>query len=108
MNPGKNGNLRVWLEQAAGDEAIEAVSIGNAWGEPNPYAGRLLSWEDAGPLLDVDFDDVIGCAGCPPVTAWTATRVLFVHEYDGATGLRSLPRNPSAAHRPEFDGTGEP
>lgn len=40
------------------------------------------------------FDRGFGGAEGVPFTAWSPTRVYFPTEYDGAEGVRSVPRNP--------------
>ena len=57
--------------------------------------GEMLTWDEAQPLLDYDYDTGCGLRDCHAVYAWTATRVLFVVEYDGATWISSAPRNPT-------------
>jgi hypothetical protein len=94
----------------ADGEPIEAVVIGQApWGgysedriERKAPARRneVLSWEEARPMLDYDFDRGFGAPECDAIYAWTPTRVIFVREYDGSTGLDSLPRYPDAATEP--------
>lgn len=87
--------------EAAGKEPIEAVSVssrrGSIWGEGDsdhnlgPYP---VSWEDAFPVLNYKYDTGYGGQDCHDVWVWTPTRVLFVHEYDGATWISSAPRAP--------------
>lgn len=64
------------------------------WAPLKPYAGRLLSWAEARPLLDHEWDSGFGGQDCPDFTAWTADRVLSIHEYDGSTSIIWVPRNP--------------
>jgi hypothetical protein len=87
-------------------EIVEGIVFGEfGWGshyaEPEPYPvpetyqGTLLSLEDAKDLMQGwQFDGGFGAAECYPVYVWTNKRVIFVTEYDGATGLNSLPRHP--------------
>jgi len=99
-------NLVKWLEKAVGDEMIEGVVIGESRSyekRSEPPLGRLLTWADAKPHLDYQFDDGFGGADCHPITAWTATRVFFVHEYDGATSIAWVPRHP-VEHVPTYSG----
>lgn len=44
--------------------------------------------------LDLPFDDGFGSQGVPSFFAWTKDRVYYVWEYDGATSLAWVPRNP--------------
>lgn len=71
----------------------------------SPLHGKLVAWEDARPVLDYEYDNGYGGADCHAVYAWTETQVLFVHEYDGATAVQQVPRNPIAC-APEFGGNG--
>lgn len=108
-------NLRKWLEEAAGPEEIQAVVIGNmGWPDYGDHAlsplakdrtnwNRVLTWSEAAPILDYEFDDGHGAPECQAITAWTAFRVFFVVQYDGATALHSVPRNP-IDHEPEMPG----
>lgn len=56
--------------------------------------GVLLSWGEAQPMLDYEYDTGYGGVDCDPVYAWTPTRVLFVSQYDGATRVEAIPREP--------------
>jgi hypothetical protein len=101
------------LEFLQDGEVIEGMVFGEwGWGgnyaEPHPYPvpatfqGTLLTLEDAKPLMDGwQFDGGFGAAECYPVYVWTNKRIIFVSEYDGATGLRALPRDPEDCY-PEF------
>jgi hypothetical protein len=100
-------NLAKAFEEQA-SSPILAVTIsrpyGDRWGSERPeYVGKLLSWEAARPIIDYEYDNGYGSAGCHAVYAWTETQVIFVSEYDGATGISEVPRNPTAG-TPEFSG----
>jgi len=103
------------IEEFAGDEPIEAVAVSRYRREdyshegPEPYTDHTLgtgpvAWEVARPVLDYRYDAGYGGQDCHNVFVWTPTRVISVHEYDGATWLISVPRNPTncnaAAHDP--------
>jgi hypothetical protein len=87
------------LEVAAG-EAIEAIVLGGggwgqqlkAWGDYP--VGSVMTWAEALPYVDREYDNGYGSPKCPSTYAWTESRVLFVVQYDGATDVHSLPRNP--------------
>lgn len=97
-------NLKQWIQEEAGDESVEAVVIGEmGWGDygsedvpgyDGKPRGRVLSWEEAVPLLDYEFDGGFGAPGCEAVYAWTPSRVIYVVQYDGATSPHSIPRHP--------------
>ena len=91
--------------EAAEGEAIEAVVIGEmGWGgdygsekitdyEKQPR-GVVLSWADAAPILDYEYNTGYGSPECNAVYVWTTERVLFVTQYDGSTCISSVPRHP--------------
>ncbi len=106
-------NFRNDISAAAGDEAILAIVVGDMgwrdyntdcvprWEELKALRGQVLSWDVAAPLLDFDYDTGYGAPSCPCITAWTENYVLFVSQYDGATCLECVPRNP-VAHEPSM------
>lgn len=103
-------NLKKWLEdiEALYGEPIEAIVVGKhdraKWGEsPKPDENILLSREDGLKKLDEEYYNGYGGADCYPFCAWTKSRVFFVSEYDGATGLSFVPRHP-VAMEPQFSG----
>ena len=89
--------------RAAGDEPILAIAVGPMRGGYNwqgespdhPLGPGPVDWPVAMPFLDYEYDDGFGGQDCHDIWGWTETRVLFVHEYDGATSVASAPRNPS-------------
>lgn len=98
-------NLKEWILEEANGETVEAVVIGEmGWGNygsdgvPNydqqPRC-KVLTWEEALPWIDYDFDSGYGAPSCNAIHAWTASKVMFVSQYDGATKIHSVPRNPS-------------
>lgn len=98
-------NLVKWIEEVLErDEIVEGVVIGQmGWGDYGKEAvpqydaqikGRVLSWDEAKPMLDYEFDRGYGAPGCNAITVWTNTNIHFVTQYDGSTGLDSIPRSP--------------
>lgn len=94
------------LKETIGDETVEAVVFTSLLDQPyfdkTPVArnigivvGKIYSWEEAQPLLDYEYDAGYGGADCHFVNIWTPTRVIYIHEYDGATWPEAVPRNPS-------------
>lgn len=91
------------IEEAAGKEPILAIRIESrdrGWSFDaveldESYVGTPLTWDTARPLLDYEYDTGYGGQDCHDFTAWTASRVLFVHEYDGSTYVRTVDRNPT-------------
>lgn len=94
------GNIRKWLEAEVEKhgEPIESVVVGEhdsrRWSDALVGENVVLPTDAALAKLDLDFDDGFGAADCFPVYAWTKSRVYFIKEYDGATGLAWVPRNP--------------
>jgi hypothetical protein len=109
------------IESAAGGEVIEAVVIGpfgwlaDGWPDDEPdeealgwddkrtpvppgMKGTPLDWNHARPYLDYSYDAGFGGMDCHDVTAWTASWVLYVHEYDGSTSVERIPRNPAVVN----------
>lgn len=97
-------NLKTWLldgEREVG-ETIEAVTFAKydsyrdttPWADADALAGRPVDRDTALAAADVEFSSGYGGAGCPALWAWTATALFIVCEYDGATRLQTLPRNP--------------
>lgn len=92
------------IEKAAGDEPILHVAIGGMgwpeYGADERHApalarkGDLLPWAEARPLLAFEYDCGHGAPDCMAIYAWTESQVLYVVQYDGATGVESLPRHP--------------
>jgi len=102
------------IEKAAGREKIKSIVIGgcgngrvsaNSKAVPKAVQGVLLSWEEARIVLDYEYDKSYGRIDCHAIYAWTATKVLFIGQYDGATWVASVPRKPSRGV-PEFEGGG--
>lgn len=104
-------NLRKALEQyeALFGEPVEAVVVGkhyrSRWDEETPRADEevVLGREAGLAKLDQDYDNGYGGADCYPFWAWSASRVFFVAEYDGATSVVWVPRNPVPG-KPDFSG----
>ena len=86
------------------DEPIEAVVIREqdvyAFDDDDPrrvlpeFVDVPLRAGQARPLLDYKYNKGYGGQDCHDVYIWTPTRVISIHEYDGATWPISVPRNP--------------
>jgi hypothetical protein len=103
-------NLRTMLEEAECKygEYILAMVVGphykKKWDqEPCSDENVILSREDGLRKVDEEYDSGYGGADCYPLYAWTKSRVFFVGEYDGATGLSYVPRDPVSVE-PQFSG----
>ena len=105
-------NVRRWLEDAeqTDGEPIEAIVVGIHEDMPAsalfPDEHVVLSREAGLAKLDVEFDDLDGAAQCYPMYAWTRSHVYFIAEYNGATSLARVPRQPVACS-PAFSGGDE-
>ena len=97
-------NLKQWILDVADKEEIEGIVIGEmGWGDYNKEnvpnyneipKGQLLTWKEAKHWLDYEFDSGFGAPGCNAIYAWTATKVIAICQYDGATNPYSIPRHP--------------
>jgi len=103
-------NIKDWLEAAEKQfgEQIEAMVVGRHYDRDYedaklPDENVLLSREDGLAKVDQEYDNGFGGADCFPLYAWSASRIFFIHEYDGATGPAWVPRYPMAI-APEFGG----
>lgn len=105
-------NIRKWLEESEKfyGEPIVAIVVGvhdgrryGADDKPQADENVVLSREAGLAKLDQDYDNSYGGADCFPMYAWTESRIFFVSEYDGATGLSYVPRHPISTE-PYFDG----
>jgi hypothetical protein len=104
----KDSNIVRWFEKIAGEEPIECAVLGKhdrlPYDEPAPHpVGKVMSWLEARAILDYEYDSGYGAADCHPVIAWTASKIITITEYDGATGPSWYPRNPIDAI-PGFSG----
>ena len=96
--------LKEWIEKCADGEPVLGVVIGQmGWGDygsemvpgyKEQPRNRLLTWEAALPHLSYEFDNGYGAPGCNAIYAWTASRVIAISQYDGATAPFWIPRNP--------------
>ena len=105
-------NFKQDILKVAGDEPIEFIVIGGMeWGDYHsekrpPYQeikGKLLSWEEAIPYIDYEYNTGYGSLDCQAITAWTANKVIFVWQFDGMTEVAFIPRNP-VPHMPSMPG----
>jgi hypothetical protein len=103
------GGVLNWADEfllAAGKERIEGVVV-DGRDEPLDFEPQLLpvdvlTFEQARPLLENLPENICAIRAY----AWTATRVLFVHEYDSSFEIYSVPRNPTRCV-PEWGGSSE-
>lgn len=84
------------LETFIGDERVDGVMLlsGKTFSDVSEYPTGVLTWEEARPILDYEYDSGFGAQDCHSLYIWTPTRVIYVHEYDGATWPEAIPRNP--------------
>lgn len=88
---------------AADGQKILGIVIGSlGWSNPLTVIDkRVLSWEVAEPMLNYEHDANYGGPKVHAITAWTADRVIFVHDCEGSTEVKWVPRNP-IEHEPDF------
>jgi hypothetical protein len=90
-------NFKDSILEVAGKEKIEAIVITNYdYGEKDKPAPPVISWEEAIPILDYEYHAGFGGVDCHAICAWTKTRILFVSQYDGATHVEWMYRNPTS------------
>ena len=93
------------MEELEGGEIVDGIVFGNygnsGYGEPEPnpvpeeLKGKLLKPEEAKPYMDGwSFYSDVGAVECYATYIWTNKRVMWITQYDGATNLDSMPRNP--------------
>jgi len=99
----KTDNLKDKVLEAAGGEEIEAVVFRAGYLVTGPI--EPISWAEAAPLLDYYYAPRYGGGHYGSLVAWTASRVIFIRTYDGATTIDWLPRRP-IAFTPEQVGGG--
>lgn len=97
-------NLLDWIKTYSDGEEVEAIVIGEmGWGnynsKNNPHyseipIGKVLSFKEAKKYLDYEFDCGYGAPNCNAIYAYTKTWVMAISQYDGATGMFRIPRNP--------------
>ena len=90
---------------AFAEQRLEGVVIGTTgWsdygsedipGYKDQTKGKVLTWADARPMLDYEYDEGFGGVKCNAIYAWTKDRVIWITQYDGATGFDWMPRNPT-------------
>lgn len=101
--------LAAAIETLAGDERVRCCVVGKELGDDKIRwqlpRDRLLPWAAARAGLDYHWDTGFGGADCPPVFAWTKSRLIVVHEYDGATHLGWYPLAPESSEA-TFTGVG--
>ena len=108
-------NFKRDILEAANGEPIEAIIIGQfGWGGygdsepphvPADKMGVVLTWDEAAPLLDYEYDTGYGAPECNAIEAFTASRILSVSTYDGSSWLTWANRQPTP-HMPEMSGGG--
>jgi WD40 repeat protein len=124
-------NLKSWILEQSDGEPVLAVIISPgdndicpvcknyvfSWEANCPDCGTLvdkfkflnipvLTWEEALPELEKEFNSGYGISGCPAIYAYTKTWVIFVSTYDGSTSIKRIPRNPTANINPIMPGGG--
>lgn len=94
-------NLKGMFEEVAKErgDTLQSAVVGWHDDDEKKYDdyGRKFPvepWAEASKKLDYQYNNGFGGADCHAVIAWGERYVYFVHEYDGATGINCVPRNP--------------
>lgn len=82
------------LEAFIGNEQVDGVELLTDRKRNDLDPTSILTWEEARPILDYEYYCGYGSRDCHSLYIWTPTRVIFIHEYDGATWPEAVPRNP--------------
>lgn len=61
---------------------------------PKEFIGKPVCFGDVRDYLDYEYDTGYGGADCNPIYLYTRNFIVFVSEYDGATNINCIPRNP--------------
>jgi hypothetical protein len=107
-------NFKADILEVADPEPIEAIVIGEyGWGGygddddnpriPKDKIGVVLTWDEAAPLLDYEYYTGYGAPECHAIAAYTASRIIYVSQYDGSTNVMWSNRNPQP-HMPSMPG----
>lgn len=100
-------NFKSDIIDTVGEDTIEAVvilsNIYEGWGGlPDPrnisttlLLDKIISYELALYVLDYKYDSGFGGMDCHDIYLYSADWVYYIQEYDGATSIDRLPRNPT-------------
>lgn len=69
-----------------------------------PTIGAVYPWHVARDWLDYEYNPTYGSPECHAVWAYTTSHVIAAWQYDGVTGLYSIPRNPADGYGPRLVG----
>jgi len=89
--------IRAWLDEAGFDWAAGRIiwhdtGAGGSPGWSEAVGAREVSADDT--ILRREFDSGYGGPECPRFIAFDAKRIYFPWQYDGATGLETVNRDP--------------
>jgi hypothetical protein len=99
-----------WIRENSDGEDVEAV----IFGEPESFwlleeafkkllpgkTGRVLSLQDARPILEVRFTPNFGGPNVPSMAVYTKSWIIFVAEYDGMVRPERVARRPQNGYQP--------
>ena len=85
-----------------GEKPLVVVIGEFGWGimedeQNNPVGdmkNKAMPWDVMRQFLEYEYDSGYGGPECHAISVYTENYVIFVSQYDGATGLYSIPRNP--------------
>ena len=87
---GEKINLATWSKF----EGWRFGEVDQKYAPANELAGKLHTRDVTLAVMNYEHNTSYGSQECHELLAWTDNYVIYVEEYDGATGLTSKPRNP--------------
>lgn len=91
------------LARDCDNEQVESIVIGKYVNYDNNFDGKSIpldmlqkpiDWDLAKQVLNYNYDTGYGGADCNAIYLYTKSFIVFVSEYDGATSVNCIPRNP--------------
>jgi len=61
---------------------------------PEEDFGKCHPWSYVRDAFDYTYDKGYGSRDCHDILVYTTYTIYYIHEYDGATSIRWMPRNP--------------
>jgi len=111
LEPGETVEAIIFGPWGWGSAPSDGKSWDSGYSEPDPtpvpfdLRGKVLTLERAEPMMQTwRFNGGFGAPDCYAVRIYTDRRVIWVTQYDGATGFDSSPRNPQEGFMPDMPG----
>lgn len=96
-------DIQETIRECCDSEPIESVVIATYGGYynddgnkaiPKEFIGKPVCFGDVREYFDYEYDDGFGGTECHAIYLYTQNFIVFVSEYDGATSVDCIPRNP--------------